>query len=186
MRKGARDTRLQAPKRQLGSLMASMQWGPEPKKGISFTLPGNREKEKGNVLFKEGKLAAALASYRSGLDAVRTDVTAHGIAARLALHLNCAAVLLKLERPHEAIESCTGALAIDARNFKALLRRAKAHVGVSAPVSPGCMHAHWPLRRSVRGCRNAPCAVAHSCPHTTGWQLESLQTRPGHGRTASA
>jgi hypothetical protein len=80
-----------------------MDWGPEPKKVVSFTPPGSREKEKGNALFKEGKFASALTSYRTGLDAVRADVTVHGVAARLALHLNCAAVLLKLERPFEAI-----------------------------------------------------------------------------------
>jgi tetratricopeptide (TPR) repeat protein len=115
--------------------MAAMSWGPEPARGISFVPPGDREKEKGNALFKEGNFEAALASYRRGLDAVRTDLTAHGIAARFALHLNCAAALLKLERPHDAITACTDAMAVDGRSMKAMLRRAKAYLGVSMPHS---------------------------------------------------
>ena len=108
-----------------------MQWGETPRKGVSFVPPGDREKNKGNELFKEHNFEAALVSYRNGLEAVRTDVSAHGVEMRLALHLNCAAALLKLERPHEALSACTSALAFDARNAKALLRRAKAHIGVS-------------------------------------------------------
>ena len=107
-----------------------LSWGQEPAKGITFVAPGDREKEKGNALFKEGKFEAALISYRNGLEAVRKDVTAHGVSARLALHLNSAAALLKLERPRDAVQEATNALALDARNLKALLRRARAHVGL--------------------------------------------------------
>ncbi len=59
-------------------------------------------------------------------------MTAHGVEMRLALHLNCAATLLKLERPRAALAACKDALALDARNAKALLRRAKAHIGVGS------------------------------------------------------
>jgi hypothetical protein len=111
--------------------MASMSWGRAPHRGLSFVPPGKREKEKGNALFKEGKYDAALVSYCAGLDAVRTDLTAHGTQMRLLLNLNCAAALLKLERPHEAIARSTDALALDARNIKGLMRRSKAHIGVS-------------------------------------------------------
>lgn len=107
-----------------------MQWG-KTSHGISFVPPGDREKTKGNELFKQNDFQAALVSYRNGLDAVQKDLSAHGIEMRLALHLNCAAALLKLERPNEAVSACTSALVIDARNAKALLRRAKAHLGVS-------------------------------------------------------
>ena len=77
---------------------------------------------------------AALKSYHLGLDAVRHDVTVHGVEMRLALHLNCAAALLKLERPHAALAACRDALALDARSAKALLRRAKAHIGVGSTL----------------------------------------------------
>lgn len=68
--------------------MAAMTWGPAPSKGVDFVPPGDREKDKGNALFKEGRFEAALNSYRNGLEAVHFDVTARGVAARLALHLN--------------------------------------------------------------------------------------------------
>ena len=51
-------------------MAAPASWGPDPKKGLSFVAPGDREKEKGNGLFKEGKYAAALAAYSNGLEAV--------------------------------------------------------------------------------------------------------------------
>ena len=101
-------------------------WGAPPAKGISFSAAGVREKERGNALFSKNNFELALASYRAGLDAVHKDVSPAGAAVRLALYLNCAAALLKLERPHEASQAATDALVLDARNPKALLRRAKA------------------------------------------------------------
>jgi len=131
--------------------MDEMTWGPSPSSVTqTFVSPGSREKEKGNVLFNEGKFEAALTSYQNGLEALQRDVTRGGIeeraapqhwsgavetALRLALHLNIAAALLILERPHEALASCTDALALDARSLKALQRRAKAQIGM------GNMHA---------------------------------------------
>ena len=48
---------------------------------------------------------SVLTSYHKGLDALRADVTVHCVAAHLAMHLNCDAVLLKLECLFEEIST---------------------------------------------------------------------------------
>ncbi len=40
----------------------SLGWGHAPAKGVSFAPPGDREKSKGNELFKEGRCAIRIAS----------------------------------------------------------------------------------------------------------------------------
>ena len=82
----------------------------------SAEVLSERERERGNALFKEGKLEAALDAY--------TASASHKPTA--AAHANAALVLLRLHRAAEAEAQATRALQIESGHVKALHRRASA------------------------------------------------------------
>lgn len=80
----------------------------------------DREKEKGNELFKSGDFRDAVDAYTKSLALASKDATLS----------NRAAAYLKLELFDRAIEDCTAVLANDPKHVKALMRRAVARTEI--------------------------------------------------------
>lgn len=88
------------------------------------------EKAKGNDCFRAGEYTAALQHYSGAIDA------ADGIeaTAKAVLYCNRAMANIKLERWMSARNDATQAIALDASNTKAWVRRAQAHLKLSDPA----------------------------------------------------
>ncbi|CAH0522746.1 unnamed protein product [Peronospora belbahrii] len=92
-----------------------------------------KNKEEGNELFRDGNHKHAAARYVKALthaskffdlsDSDKTEVDA----IKLSLYLNLAQCYLKMENYTKAVANCNEALALDAKNVKALYRRAVAY-----------------------------------------------------------
>mmetsp|Transcript_20256 Transcript_20256/g.28042 ORF Transcript_20256/g.28042 Transcript_20256/m.28042 type:complete len:474 (+) Transcript_20256:2-1423(+) len=96
-------------------------------------------KAQGNTLFKEGKFQRAIKKYGKALSTMESDHSftdeekTRAKKAKLPLHLNKAAVQLKLGEWAETRGSCGKALEIEPNNTKALFRRAQAHSALEDP-----------------------------------------------------
>ena len=92
-------------------------------------------RRQGNEHYKQKQFKSALEAYTrakamvdnlNGLDVEQSQEVARNL---LATELNIAAVHYTEQHFGTAIKCCSKALAIDGQNVKALLRRAKAHIG---------------------------------------------------------
>lgn len=85
-----------------------------------------REKEKGNEAFKASEYVAAVEAYTISLRLDPKNET---------VHTNRAAAYLKLKRWEDAETDCSAALALDANNWKARMRRAAARLEQGSEAS---------------------------------------------------
>jgi len=86
-------------------------------------------KAEGNRLFREGSPEAALLCYSGALEALDAGGCQH-LALKSTLASNQAMCLLKLDRPAEAEERASAALAADPGNCKAVYRRGLARLAL--------------------------------------------------------
>ncbi|KAH7423080.1 hypothetical protein KP509_12G038400 [Ceratopteris richardii] len=94
----------------------------EPKSLVEREWLANREREKGNDLFKAKEFNLSLKAYTKAIDMYKHSA---------ALYTNRAAVYLKMNRHEEAHADCCEALKLDPMNVKAFMRRAKASFEMS-------------------------------------------------------
>ena len=89
-------------------------------------------KAKGNASFKRADWVAASTHYAAALAVygARPGSRPAQRVEKMNLHSNSAESLIRRELHHDAVEEATSALAIDASNAKALLRRARALAGM--------------------------------------------------------
>ena len=93
------------------------------------------ERRRGNACYKERQFSEALQRYTNAMSILepitgRIAEEQQEISTNLAkVYLNIAAVHLQEQHHGTAVHWCTQALIKDANNHKALLRRAKAHLG---------------------------------------------------------
>ena len=93
------------------------------------------ERRQGNAHYKKRHFTEALGHYNKAASMLechlgRTAEEQQEVDANLgSVYLNTAAVHLQQQYYGEAIKWCTKALKLDASNDRALLRRAKAHMG---------------------------------------------------------
>jgi len=95
-----------------------------PAKGLRHEIKAIvSQKDAGNDAFKRGDLAEAVRCYTAALAlAGERDII------RATLHVNRATAHARASQHDAAIADCTDALAVDARNVKAILRRAACHL----------------------------------------------------------
>ncbi|XP_024525713.1 sperm-associated antigen 1 [Selaginella moellendorffii] len=84
----------------------------------------NREREKGNELFKAREYIASLDAYSLSLELFSNSATTFA---------NRAAVQVKLNRWDDAVADCSKALELDPNHVKALLRRGVAYLEIGRP-----------------------------------------------------
>jgi len=84
-------------------------------------------RQAGNNFFKKGNLKSAAQKYEEGLRAIRLCPNYEDSEHLTAMELNLALCRLKSGESRDCIALCTGVLARDPDNVKALFRRAKAH-----------------------------------------------------------
>jgi len=97
------------------------------------TAAAEEIKALGNEYFKKGDLKAAVGKYDKAylyLEEERATPTAEGTALLLSILSNRAMCNLKLEKFAAVVTDCSTVLSKDAKNVKALFRRAKAHMGL--------------------------------------------------------
>lgn len=106
---------------------------PEPETTQEKLKAANKNKEKGNTLFKEAKFSDAATAYQQ---AVNFFGNSWGISEsekkevdniKLLCLLNLAACQIKTKDYNDCVLNCSKALDIDTKNIKALYRRGQAH-----------------------------------------------------------
>lgn len=129
------------------------------------------QRRQGNILYQESRFADALKHYSSAMSMVepitgRADQEQQEVDANLVkVYLNIAAVHLQQQHHGAAITWCTKALKKDRSNKKALLRRAKAHLGrhnyqvYTLLIMADCLSKH----RMTCICQCFLCVVVSSC-----------------------
>lgn len=94
-----------------------------------------QQKQLGNKLFSAGRYHQALDRWNAALDAYEGQTGDEAQAKeQVKLHSNKAEVYIKLERFEEARDACDTALSIDAADYKARFRRARACLAIGGPT----------------------------------------------------
>eukprot|EP00961_Rhodomonas_salina_P274489 3708746-Rhodomonas_salina.1 len=104
-------------------------WGKVENDGETTPAPiatAQKEVEAGQANLKIGEIEKALANFRRAIREVEHNVSAKGCEMRLSLHIMIGDLLLRVNKPNQAMEECTSAIAIDGRCVKAILLKARA------------------------------------------------------------
>lgn len=117
---------------------------PEPQLAESTAIDrafaaAERRKSEGTTAFKDGAFEDAAAHYQGALTlaASCTESAENAVPKRLlllSLRLNCAAALLKIGQPADALEHCEAALVLDQCSTKALYRKGQALLELAQPA----------------------------------------------------